>query len=482
MKNVVTKLLSLALIFTLCFSLTACFNKDKGNDDNPDGILGITEDTIWVGNTAATTGEMAKIGEPFNIGIRAAFAAYNNAGGFKGKKIQLKHYDDGSSSDNSTPLLDKLINEDEVFAIVGQFGSYSVDTAIETLKDEKVPMIYAAAGNDSLLNENATSAGDKCIFPVQPLNQTEGRILALRAFAPTDKGGLGAKKVGVISTTSNDASKAILAGIKAEAKDSNLNIFYHEVASSDYTAAVNALKEEGCEAVIITAIGTEFVSILNTMANAQYKCNVLTSYNNADAGLFNNGNVLNAQYEAIFACVNVFAQSWLDTTSETFVYNRDTALNKEYAALSAAFGLTYNGQAGFTEAYWDVAEDIYNYVITVDKDKAFAMSYNSYALAGYIAGDLFVQAMKALEKSGKALSRANLVEVMESQQFNIAMADKISFMNGMRAGVQSFGLTCIFDVYNVDPSLGGGKQHAAQMSTVYPLTSIEEYRAILAGK
>jgi ABC-type branched-subunit amino acid transport system substrate-binding protein len=203
MKNILTKLIALTLIAILCLGvLASCGGKEEDN-------------TIWVGNTAGTTGALAKVGGPFNLGIQAAFDAYNKAGGFNGRPVALKHYDDGGLAEKSGPLLEKLIKEDNVFAIVGHFGSYAVDVTLDTLIDEEVPMIYAAAGNEELLNENAQGLGEKGIVPIQPLNRTEGRMLILRAFAPYEKGGLAGKKVGVIAN-SNEASQSILAGIKAE--------------------------------------------------------------------------------------------------------------------------------------------------------------------------------------------------------------------------------------------------------------------------
>ena len=509
MKNTILKLLALMLVLAMSFSIVGCSllfpdsgdqggptpggdgegdggDEGEGNEpeDLPDELLGITEDTIWVGNTAGTTGALSTIGAPFNLGLQAAFAAYNAQGGYNGKKIALKHYDDGGVATQSVSLLDKLIYEDEVFAIVGHFGSYAVDVTLDTLKDEKVPMIYAAAGNNSLLNENATSLGDKGIFPVQPLNGTEGRMLVLRAFAPADKGGLGATKVGVIAN-SNEASQALLSGIKLEAKDSDLEskVVIQEVASSDYTAAVNALKAAGCDTVILTVIGADFVTALTTMADATYYCKVLTSYNNASTAVFNDPETqaLIPAYEKIFSTMAIYSQAWLDITSAEYVYNDpDSALYQVYALLGLNNGGA--GVPGFKPEYWEVANNIYDYAVSINDPSAFAMSYDAYALAGYIAGDLFCQAMEALEKSGKALSRANLVEVMESQEFQVAMANKISFANGMRAGVDSFALTVMYDVYNLDASLGGGVKHSAASATIHTLTSMDEYRALLAGK
>lgn len=488
MKNKLTRILALSLVLVMSLAvLTACPDPGPGPGpgpgpvDEPDDLLGITDDTIWVGNTAGTTGALSTIGAPFNLGIEAAFAAYNKAGGYNGKSIKLKHYDDGGLAENSTTLLEKLIHEDEVFAIVGHFGSYAVDVTLEDLIDNEVPMIYAAAGNDELLNENATTLGEKGIVPIQPLNKTEGRMLLLRAFAPADKGGLGATKVGVIAN-SNEASQSLLSGIKDEMKnlpaDKKNNVVIQEVQTSDFSAAVNALKAAGCDTVILTVIGGDFLTTLTTMAGVNYQCNVLTSYNNASASTFNEDAVLKDQYKSIFTTMNVFAQAWLDISSTSYVYtNTDTALGQAYKALYEGMGLPFAGQPGFAESYWKVAENIYDYALTVNPATAFAMSADAYALAGYIAGDLFCQAMEELEASGKALSRANLIEILESKEYQIAMADTLSFANGMRSGVQSFALTWIYDSYNLPE--GATPIHAAASATVHGLMSIEDYRKLL---
>ena len=193
------------------------------------------------------------------------------------------------------------------------------------------------------------------------------------------------------------------------------------------------------------------------------------------------------QYEAIFQTVTLFAQAWLDiTNAEYYYHNTDAPLYKAYKGLALVYAKDPEtgknvevGVGGFTPEYWTVAENIYNYVLTVDKAKAFAMSYDAYALAGYIAGDLFCQAMEALEKSGMALSRANLVYILESQDFQVAMANKLSFANGVRSGVQDFALTWIFDSHNLPEGAGKTSDHVAASATVFGLMSIEDYRALL---
>ncbi|MBP3493404.1 MAG: ABC transporter substrate-binding protein [Oscillospiraceae bacterium] len=464
--------LALALVM-LVTALAGCGAKGK------EELKGVTEDTILVGNTAGTTGALATIGGPFNIGIEAAFAAYNAAGGFNGKSVKLQHYDDGGVAANSVTLTEQLIHEDEVFAIVGNFASNCVAANLPVIKEANVPMVYAAAGNDELLNEKAEGA-ERGIFPVQPLNFTEGRMMILRAFAPADNGGLAGTKVGVLSNTV-EASQTMLKGIQAEAaelgskKDS---IVYQNVTSSDYSAAVSALKNAGCNVVVVTVIGADFTSALTAMANANYYVPVLTSYNNANAGVLNDPatTLLASQYTDVIANIPIFAQAWLDITSTEYYYNKaDSALLKNYETLGLAQAGV--GMPGFKEEYWAVAENIYNYCVGQGMANAFAMSYDSYALAGYIAGDLFCQGLKELQAKGKDLTRANYVDIMESKEFQVAMADKISFANGMRSGVQSFALTMFYDAFTVN----NGAYHSAASVTVHGLTSIEEYRTLVKG-
>ena len=464
--------LALALVM-LVTALAGCGAKGK------EELKGVTEDTILVGNTAGTTGALATIGGPFNIGIEAAFAAYNAAGGFNGKSVKLQHYDDGGVAANSVTLTEQLIHEDEVFAIVGNFASNCVAANLPVIKEANVPMVYAVAGNDELLNEKAEGA-ERGIFPVQPLNFTEGRMMILRAFAPADNGGLAGTKVGVLSNTV-EASQTMLKGIQAEAaelgskKDS---IVYQNVTSSDYSAAVSALKNAGCNVVVVTVIGADFTSALTAMANANYYVPVLTSYNNANAGVLNDPatTLLASQYTDVIANIPIFAQAWLDITSTEYYYNKaDSALLKNYETLGLAQAGV--GMPGFKEEYWAVAENIYNYCVGQGMANAFAMSYDSYALAGYIAGDLFCQGLKELQAKGKDLTRANYVDIMESKEFQVAMADKISFANGMRSGVQSFALTMFYDAFTVN----NGAYHSAASVTVHGLTSIEEYRTLVKG-
>ena len=485
MKHTFTKLLSLVLVVILCLgTLTACPSETEEAKLSTEVYTG---DVIYIGNTAGTTGALANIGVPFNLGIEAALAEYNANGGFNGKTVALKHYDDKGVATNSVPLMEKLIHEDEVFAIVGNYGGYAVNVNLDILKENCVPMIYAAAGIDALYNDNATSDGDRCIFPVQPLNMTEGRSLIVRAFADavdangTLTGGLGGKKVGVIANQ-DEASQGTLNGIKLEAStlpaSKQNSIVYQDVPGSDFSAAATAIVAGGCDTVIVTVTGTNFIAALTALAQANFTGNVLTSYNNASADVLNNGGKLTEAGLEIMSKMTIYAQGWLDVTSTTYVYNADTPLFRTYKAQDSK--LYGNGVTGFAESYWKVAEAIFSYAYTVDKGSAWAMSYNSYALAGYIAGNMFCEALEALEKSGKELTRANLVEIMETTELPVAMAGTISYAGGARTGVEQFSVAVFVDTGDEAFGESATADHVAASVSFSPLQTIDDLKSYIS--
>lgn len=456
-KHKVVGVAALCLCAAMTPGLAACNN--SGNET----YKGVTADTIYVGNTAGTTGALASIGAPFNYGIEAAFHEYSKNGGFSGTydgeevknlKVALKHYDDGGVATSTVTYTQRLIEEDEVFAIVGNFGAYAITANLDIIKEAKIPMVYAAAGNEDMSRDKATG-DDRYIFPVQPINSTEGRVLIQRAFAAAESGGLGGTKVGVISNT-GDASLAMVKGIKAE--EGNLtaeqkgNIVYQAVSDEEtgYGTAAVALKNAGCDVVILTNT-TNYTKSVNALIDAGFtseNVKVLTTYNNASTTLFDDATTktFNPIYKDIIT--GIHAQAWLDISDLTYVYKTEGGLWDSYKALAAQLGapaLYDAGVPGFGEDYWHTAEVLFDYGtsvsgVTPTGYTPFTLSYDAYALAGYIAGDLFCQGLEALAESGKSLTRANYVDAMESKDFHLAMADNISFKDGKRLGVDAFAL------------------------------------------
>jgi ABC-type branched-subunit amino acid transport system substrate-binding protein len=111
---------------------------------------GVTDTTILVGNTAAVTGAFAAVGVPFNDAIKAVFESINEAGGIGGRTIEFISYDDEFNAANGVTFTETLVEQDEVFALVGHFGTPTVGATLDYIQTQGVPMVYAATGINGL--------------------------------------------------------------------------------------------------------------------------------------------------------------------------------------------------------------------------------------------------------------------------------------------------------------------------------------------
>jgi ABC-type branched-subunit amino acid transport system substrate-binding protein len=84
---------------------------------------GVSADKIVFGQATALKGPASALGQGMKLGLEAAFAEINKAGGVKGRKLELKSLDDGYEPTKSIEAVKKLLEEDKVFAIAGPVGT-----------------------------------------------------------------------------------------------------------------------------------------------------------------------------------------------------------------------------------------------------------------------------------------------------------------------------------------------------------------------
>src|ERR1700719_1069480 len=84
---------------------------------------GISTETILFGQAAALEGPSSALGQGMRQGILAAFAEINAKGGVHGRQLKLVSRDDGYDPDRSVGQSVKLIEEDQVFALIGAVGT-----------------------------------------------------------------------------------------------------------------------------------------------------------------------------------------------------------------------------------------------------------------------------------------------------------------------------------------------------------------------
>jgi ABC-type branched-subunit amino acid transport system substrate-binding protein len=111
---------------------------------------GVTADKIVFGQAAPLAGPTAALGQGMQIGINAAFAEANRAGGVKGHKLELKSVDDGYEPTKSIEVVKKLIGDDKVFALAGPVGTPTSAATLPIATAAGVPFIGAFTGAEFL--------------------------------------------------------------------------------------------------------------------------------------------------------------------------------------------------------------------------------------------------------------------------------------------------------------------------------------------
>lgn len=390
------KVLLIVLLLVGTLGLVACTEEDK--------VQGVTETTITVGNTAATTGAFAAVGVPFNDALKAVFEVVNEAGGIGGRTIEFITYNDEFNAENGLAFTEKLIEEDQIFALVGHFGTPTVGATLDLIQDVGIPMVYAATGINGLYFEE--SVGNP-VMAVQPIYLTDGRLMTARAVKESVYGTNGDQalpanaKIGVLYTN-DDVGNSIKAGVEAEAEilDMEDQFVYEAVTADTVATAVQKLKTDNVQAVILAVNQAPFGYSLSALYDADLDVPVFSSYVNADV------TVVNPQQ----APTHIYVNAWVDI----FTTEGQAAVQEFVAAIAGASFLT--------------------------EEQKTAYYTNSFAIAGYIAAKIFVEGLERVEANEEELTWNSYIRAMEEGPIDVPMGGSVDFSGGKRWGIASMSL------------------------------------------
>jgi branched-chain amino acid transport system substrate-binding protein len=101
--------------------------------------------TYKVGALFSTTGGASNLGVPEENTVKMVVDQINDAGGINGHTLEVIIYNDETNSEKCVTLATKLIEQDEVLAIIGPTTSGNSLAIIETITTAEIPLISCAA-------------------------------------------------------------------------------------------------------------------------------------------------------------------------------------------------------------------------------------------------------------------------------------------------------------------------------------------------
>jgi branched-chain amino acid transport system substrate-binding protein len=218
--------LNLMLVLTVMFTLGAAALQ--------------AADTYKIGGVFAVTGRASFLGDPEKKSMEMVAEALNAAGGIDGRQVEVVIYDTEGDPTKAVMGVSKLLNKDQVVAIVGPSTTPTTLAVVGAAEKANTPLISCAAGN-------------KITSPVKPLifKTAQSDILAVAAiYAQMQKAGI--KKVGLM-TVSNAFGESGRQQLEEQAAKFGLEVVAGEKfggKDTDMTAQLTKIRSAEPDAIV----------------------------------------------------------------------------------------------------------------------------------------------------------------------------------------------------------------------------------------
>jgi branched-chain amino acid transport system substrate-binding protein len=216
----------------------------------------------------------AQSGQAAVLGMEAAIADINAAGGVLGKKLTLVVRDDTSQPPKSIQNMSDLIDNEKVVAVFGPTNSGNAMAWKHIPNQKKIPVI-GNVGSGTDITKPMSAGADNYMFRVSMVDREQ--VAALLAYVKKNPA---SKVVGLMAETTGygqgglkDMQEiAALHGIKPAAVER------FGVGDTDMTSQLNKMKAAGVDTIVVWAQGTPTAQLVRSMEKINYFPTMLTSW------------------------------------------------------------------------------------------------------------------------------------------------------------------------------------------------------------
>jgi len=217
----------------------------------------------------------AQSGQAAVLGMQAAIADLNAAGGVLGKKLTLVVRDDTSQPPKSIQNMSDLIDNEKVVAVFGPTNSGNAMAWKHIVNQKRIPVIdNVSSGTD--ITKPMSAGADNYMFRVSMVDREQ--VAALMAYVK--KGGSDAKKIGFMSETTGYGQGGLkdMKSIAGTQGITPVAIEQFGVGDTDMTSQLNKLKAAGVDTIVVWAQGTPIAQVMRSMEKINYYPRVLSSW------------------------------------------------------------------------------------------------------------------------------------------------------------------------------------------------------------
>jgi branched-chain amino acid transport system substrate-binding protein len=231
---------------------------------------GVTDTEIVVGDILPLTGPPALLGVAHNLGVKAAVAEVNAAGGINGRKVRLISEDDGYVPSRTVQGVRKLITSDKIFAFTSISGTAQAEAAMPVIKQAGIPAMAPITTYEGLYNPTI-----KNVFAVgyDMTNAVEELVSMMADRYPGKKWALIAQD--------DDYGENVRAGFERAAKAKKLDVVSTQIykkGQADFSSEILKVKQSGAEALMAGGVLGENVAMTKELERIGHKIPVGVTY------------------------------------------------------------------------------------------------------------------------------------------------------------------------------------------------------------
>lgn len=231
---------------------------------------GVTDTEIVVGDILPLTGPPALLGVAHNLGVKAAIAEANAAGGIHGRKLRLISEDDGYVPSRTIQGVRKLITSDKVFALTSVSGTAQAQAAMPLIMQAGLPAMAPITTYEGLYKPTI-----KNVFAIgyDMSNAVEELVAKLADRYP-------GKKWALISQD-DDYGENVRDGFERAAKAKKLQVVSSQIykkGQTDFSSEILKVKQSGAEALMAGGVLGENVTMVKELERIGHKIPVGVTY------------------------------------------------------------------------------------------------------------------------------------------------------------------------------------------------------------
>lgn len=212
--------------------------------------------TVLIGMHAPMTGPASWVGLGARDGALMAIEEINAAGGIHGRKIRLVSYDDGGKPSEAEAVTRKMIENDQVFAILGGGISSTAIPAAEVAHRAKVPYMNAPAASPKVLDLKS-----RWVF--------SGATIDVRDIAENDAAFIGTylkpKKVAMFHGTDEFSKSLADSTIKLLQDRYQIQVLERQTfnpGDTDFSSQLLALRKSEADLILLNALYVEAARVV----------------------------------------------------------------------------------------------------------------------------------------------------------------------------------------------------------------------------